>query len=138
MLLTHNVTCLSFFQIEYNNEIYRWEDVCLNAAGYPYRMPCARLSPLDYFQEARWFFDTSNNRGDGDENDNNNPDENQLYRTTWYDELLLKQLVAPRLPRFGILMMEVCAATACRDIIDLRVSTNAPFLLLKDAGGLVR
>jgi hypothetical protein len=101
-------------------------------------MPCARLSPLDYFQEARWFFDNTHNNDRGDEDETNNDNDNQLYRTTWYDELLLKQLVAPRLPRFGILMMPQCAETACRDIIAFRLSTNAPFLLLKDAGGLVR
>ena len=43
-----------------------------------------RLSPMDYFQEADWFFDTTD-------------------KTTWYSEVYQPLVVAPRLERFGAL-----------------------------------
>jgi hypothetical protein len=63
----------------------------------------------------------------------------ETARVTWYEELLAKQLVQPRLPRFGILVQQCgVTKTACRDIIQRRMKAKEPFLLLKDAGGLVR
>jgi hypothetical protein len=50
----------SSHQINYNGKTYGWPDICANFAGtekFTYEIPCARLSPMDLFQEAKWFMD---------------------------------------------------------------------------------
>jgi hypothetical protein len=139
LLLSNGVSASTNKQtnkISYNGTTYWWNDVCYHTAGFPYQMPCSRLSPLDFFQEAKWFF-------------------NESSRRLWYHEFIQKQLVRPRLPRFAILMQQCSSSmggdgdavvgtnttttsTACQAIVQKRIAKNQTFLLLKDAGGLVR
>eukprot|EP00980_Cylindrotheca_fusiformis_P030621 scaffold25111_cov122-Cylindrotheca_fusiformis.AAC.1 len=113
--------------IEYNGHTITWDDVCgLNSLGMntTYKFPCARLSPMDYFQEARWFFDDDD-------------------RVTWYTELAKKTVIAPRIPRFGI-MTQVCSTlaggstthTECNALVLKRVLANTPLKLFEDIGRL--
>lgn len=78
---------------------------------------------MDYFQEARWFMD-------------------EVDRVTWYREVIKKQVVAPRLPRFGI-MQNSCSSLSgqsereeCNDVILHRMQQGEPTLLLADIGNL--
>jgi hypothetical protein len=54
---------------------------------------------MDLFQEARWFFDETD-------------------RVTWYQDVVRKLLVKPRLPRFGI--MQTNCPTECETVLRLR------------------
>jgi hypothetical protein len=67
--------------------------------GTTYQFPCARLSPMDLFQEGRWFFDETD-------------------RVTWYQEVVRKKLVKPRIPRFGI--MQTSCPSECATVLRLR------------------
>jgi len=90
--------------LQWKDETITWEDMCgLNSvgSGTTYEFPCARLSPMDLFQEARWSFN---------END----------RVTWHNEVVGKGLVKPIIPRFGI-MSQYCPAQ-CAHRIGLRTS----------------
>lgn len=125
--------------MEYNGNTFTYEDVCASnnvGLGTTYEFPCLRLSPMDWFQEAGWYFE---------END----------RVTWYNSVIRDLLVKPRLPRFGI-MNQVCSSAggdlsqsnACD--VNLLLRTNAtfavenglpasyasPLLLLSDVGNL--
>jgi hypothetical protein len=125
-------------QIEHDGITYRWEDVCASAGGFPYEFPCARLTPLDLFQEARWFFDYNDN-GNND-NDDTKSSRRDLYRRTWYNDLIQKKLVRPRIPRFGVLT-ELCPVQ-CEDLLKYRLTPTSagfsPFALFADIGNLVR
>ena len=64
---------------------------------------------MDLYQEARWFF-------------------NEVDRVTWYDDIIRKILVKPRVPRFGV-MQNSCSSVgatsvsgACDHILALRQS----------------
>ncbi|KAL7573818.1 hypothetical protein ACA910_007843 [Epithemia clementina (nom. ined.)] len=88
--------------IDWKGHKITWDDICYqnNAGrGTTYEFPCARLTPMDLFQEARWFFDETD-------------------RITWYNEVVRKRLVLPRTPRFGILST-TCAAQ-CAETVGLR------------------
>jgi hypothetical protein len=113
--------------VTHNGVTYTWQDMCaLNS--FPYEFPCARLSPMDLFQEARWFFD-------------------ETSKITWYNEVLQNLLVKPRIPRFGV-MTESCASPAsdvCDFIVALRTNptlvgqpaeTANPLLLFSDIGNM--
>ena len=56
---------------------------------------------MDLFQEARWFFDDTD-------------------KITWYNEVIRKLLLKPRIPRFGI-MVNNCPAQ-CANILALRTN----------------
>ena len=76
--------------------IYTWDDICASnslgpGTGTDYQLPCARISPMDYFQEARWEFDEKN-------------------RLTWYEKVVREQIVQPRIPRYGMMRSETCAS----------------------------
>jgi hypothetical protein len=58
---------------------------------------------MDLFQEARWFFDETD-------------------RVTWYQEVVRKLLVKPRLPRFGI--MQTSCPSECETVLRLRNDTD--------------
>lgn len=143
---THNVgrcalrlcgCCL--LQIEFKGNTYRWEDFCASNGGYPYEFPCLRLSPMDLFQEARWFFDY-NGPESVPAHEYVPAPKQDLYRRTWYNELIRKLLVAPRIPRFGV-MTTVCAP-ACQFVLGYRLTPDSPgyspFSLFADIGNLVR
>lgn len=112
--------------IEYKGETYTWDDVCyVNNAGpgTTYQFPCFRLSPMDYFREANWFFEEED-------------------RVTWYQDIARKSIIAPRVPRFGI-MQQICSnltiptgRTECDEIIIERTLQNAPLLLFVDIGSM--
>ena len=111
----------------------------MNSAGLgtTYKFPCTRLSFIDLFQEARWFFQ----------------EEDKL---TWYNDLIRPALVNTRVGRFGILQ-GVCSSAgpastsksdACDHTIQLRTNVNYalekgfpasyanPLLLFSDIGSL--
>jgi len=90
--------------LEWKGHTITWEDVCASnnvGLGTTYEFPCARITPLDYFQEAGWFFE---------END----------RVTWRNSVIRKSIVKPIIPRFGI-MSQYCP-TQCQHQITLRNS----------------
>lgn len=89
-------------------------------------MPCARLSPMDLFYEANWFF-------------------NESSRLYWYNELIVKQLAMPRINRFGILMTSCHPneTNVCEDLINYRLQNDDinstlynPSSLIGDVGNL--
>jgi hypothetical protein len=79
---------------------------------------------MDFFQEARWFFEEED-------------------RATWYTQVARKAVIAPRIPRFGI-MSQVCSnlfintnpRTECNAAVIKRIVTNEPLLLMSDIGNL--
>jgi hypothetical protein len=93
---------------------------------------------MDLFREAQWFFDY---RGpDSTSNDPNIPAPKQdLYRRTWYNDLIQKKLVRPRLPRFGV-MNELCMAQ-CAELLNFRSNPTSegysPLSLFADIGNMV-
>ena len=127
-------------QLTYKGIEYSWEDICYTNAGYPYEFPCARLSPMDLFQEAQWFMDYTG--PDSTSDDTNVPASKQdLYRRTWYNEFIQPILVHPRVPRFGILE-KYCKDNHCAKVWDYRTNPASegysPFTLFSDVGDLVR
>eukprot|EP00978_Attheya_sp_CCMP212_P025628 scaffold82799_cov44-Attheya_sp.AAC.2 len=105
--------------VEYNGETFTYQDVCAsNNAGLNtvYKFPCVRLSPMDYFQEARWFFDETD-------------------KLTFYSSVIQEQLVKPRIKRFGT-MTQTCMSTGatsvgdfCDDLYNTRVEAGETLLL---------
>jgi hypothetical protein len=94
---------------------------------------------MDLFKESQWYFDYD---------PVSKPDaaadaavkETDVYRRTWYTELIQARLVNPRIPRFGV-MTQLCAPT-CQSVLDFRLNSTspgyAPFRLFADIGNLVR
>ena len=65
--------------VEHDGNIYTWQDLCASnnaGEGTVYEFPCVRLSPMDFFQEARWFFDEQD-------------------RVTWHEKIVKESLVKP-------------------------------------------
>lgn len=82
--------------IEHNEQNFTWQDVCAsNSLGAgtktTYKWPCARLSPMDLFQETRTYFDT-------------------VDRLTWYHGVIKGAAIRPRILRFGA-MSQFCLPT---------------------------
>ena len=79
---------------------------------------------MDFFQEADWFFDSDD-------------------KLTWYQEVVRKLIIAPRIPRFGILQ-KTCSnltepfsgRTDCDSVIVKRMMEGNPMLLFADIGNL--
>lgn len=72
-----------------NGEIFTWGDICASnslgaGTGTTYRWPCARLSPMDLFQETRSYF-------------------NEIDRLTWYHGVVKSAAINPRILRFGVM-----------------------------------
>eukprot|EP00525_Craspedostauros_australis_P007632 CAMPEP_0198134658 /NCGR_PEP_ID=MMETSP1442-20131203/60188_1 /TAXON_ID= /ORGANISM="Craspedostauros australis, Strain CCMP3328" /LENGTH=1556 /DNA_ID=CAMNT_0043795805 /DNA_START=403 /DNA_END=5073 /DNA_ORIENTATION=+ len=99
--------------IDFKGHTISWQDVCSSNSvgpGTAYQFPCARLTPIDFFQEARWFF-------------------REVDRVTWYEDVVRKVILKPRLERFGILQ-GVCSnvvntastRTDCNHVLLLRSS----------------
>jgi hypothetical protein len=95
--------------------------MCANSL--PYELPCPRLSPMDLFYEARWYFDETD-------------------RVTYYNDLFRKLIVKPRVVRFGT-MTTACAppnTDVCATLIDYRTNPRSsgfdPVELLIDVGDL--
>jgi len=107
--------------VEYGGYVFGWDDICFsNNVGLntTYKFPCARFSPMDFFKEARWFFQEDD-------------------RVTWYKEIARKVVVAPRIPRFGVLYEEcTLKRTECKNLYDSRSKANEPLLLFADIGNL--
>lgn len=105
--------------LTWKNMTFTFQDFCASQAGFNYEFPCLRASPMDFFREARWTFN----------------EETDLYRKTWYNELIRKELLKPRLPRFGVLQNN-CAAQ-CADLLAHRLGPGGePLLLFSDVGSL--
>ena len=101
-------------QIDYMDETFTWEDVCARSGlgagtGTTYKFPCARLSPMDLFQETRSYFQ-------------------EVDRLTWYHAIVRGAAIRPRVLRFGI-MQQACVtpgpSNACDKQAALRL--NATF-----------
>jgi hypothetical protein len=93
---------------------------------------------MDLFQESRWYFDYKGPESTPVSAADPAPKQD-LYRRTWYKELIQAKLVNPRVPRFGV-MTKVCP-TQCQAVLGFRLSPNspgfAPFKLFADIGNLV-
>ena len=124
-------------QIEFQGKTYNWEDFCFSNGGFPYEFPCARLSYMDVFQEANWFM---NYTGPDSFAEGPIPAPKQdLYRRTWYNDIIQPLLVQPRIPRFGVMTTD-CQAQ-CASVLGFRLSPAspgfAPFSLFSDIGNMV-
>jgi len=116
-------------KVEYNGHTFTWPDICFQndaaALGTTYQFPCIRLSPMDFFQEAQWYFDDPND------------DDDELYRTTWHHHFIQKRLVRPLVSRYGIMNKKCSTLTSnndnndnngeCNRLIQLR--TNATYAI---------
>jgi hypothetical protein len=113
---------------------YTWTDICATAMGFPYEFPCARLSPMDLFREANWFMDYK-----GPDSISEDPyipaPKQDLYRRTWYHEIVRKQLIKPLLPRVNILLSQ--CIMECFAMVEFRVNSSTPLALLSDLVNLV-
>jgi hypothetical protein len=89
--------------VTHNGINYTWNDICgVNGLGQEstYQMPCLRLSPMDLFEEARWYF-------------------TEEQRVTWYKEIRAR-VIKPLLIRYGI-TLDKCVS----DTQDNNPSTGA-------------
>lgn len=96
--------------VTYKGITYTWDDLCFSnniGEGTAYQFACLRLSPMDLFKEAQWYFDEED-------------------RATWYDKLLFDEIAKPVIGRFGI-METYCAS--CAALIDQRTQENDIFQL---------
>ena len=91
-----------------------WDDVCASnglgaGTGTTYRFPCARLSPMDLFQETQSYFE-------------------EIDRLTWYREVVKGAAIRPRVLRFGAfqdcLGKELGQSDACRMQAGLRTNPD--------------
>ena len=83
-----------FPQVEYKGQNFTWPDICASTSlgagsGTTYKWPCARLSPMDLFQETR------------------NDYFNTVSRLTWYHGVVRGAAIRPRILRFGM-MQQAC------------------------------
>ena len=110
--------------MEYKGNVYTWQDFCLLEGLDPYTLPCLKFSPMDLYREARWSF-------------------SDKQRVLFYESFIQDMLLAPRLPRFGI-MRSVCTE-ACSFEIAYRMNPKTVgypqaeanlLALLKDVGNL--
>lgn len=129
---------LESYEVTYKDTTYTWDDICAsNSLGdeSTYKFPCARISPMDFFKEADWYWDSTS-------------------KATWYNNLLLPVL-QPLILRFGV-MQTVCVSRvgfpsnqACDHEYLLRTNeayaiqngypaeyASGSFSLLSDAGSL--
>ena len=104
--------------------IISWEDVCASNLGFPYEFPCVRLSPMDFFKEARWYFDSKD----------------EIYRRLYYNEILQQNLINPLVPRFGT--VSTSCNEDCSALLDYRTNVNStgynPVALIADLNNMVR
>lgn len=74
--------------VEYHGNNFSWPDLCFSDSVGPsttYQFPCFRLSPMDYFQQARMSF-------------------TEVDRLTWRDVLIHKDAIGPLVPQLGTMM----------------------------------
>jgi len=80
---------------------------------------------MDYFQEARWFFD-------------------DVDRNTWYEEIIEKLVIRPRIPRFGAMSNAPCGDLSdgnltnnpCDQLLATRFQADEALTLFADIGNL--
>ena len=92
---------ICYQQISYNGHTFTQDDICWSNSvgqGTTYKFSCFRLSPMDFFQESRWSLD-------------------ETARLTWYNDLIYPQLIAPRVPRYGV-VLEFCLSVSENSIGD--------------------
>ena len=132
--------CLSP-QITYKGVDFYWEDFCVSNGGDPYALPCVRFSPMDFFQEANWFMNFTN--GEDAYNNETVPAPRQdLYRRTWYKDVIRAKLIKPLMPRFGVLTSLCTGPDHCAALLSYRMTPNSsgynPLALFADIGNMVR
>jgi len=131
-----------YAQIEYKGITYYWEDFCSNTGGFPYEFPCGRLSPMDFFQEAKWFMGVDLTTSDAYNNETVPAPRQDLYRRTWYKDLIQERLIQPRIPRFDILTRLCAGSQHCENLLGFRLNPfspgYSPFSLFADIGNMVR
>ena len=120
---------------------FYWEDICVSNAGFPYEFPCARFTPMDFFQETNWYMNFTNGN-DAYNNDTVPAPRQDLYRRTWFKNLIQEKLINPRIPRFGVLTSMCAGRDHCFDLLVYRTTTTSPgyspFSLFADIGNMVR
>ena len=92
-------------KVVYKNNTFEWKDICAQnniGRGTVYKFPCARLTPMDFFKEAKWFMTESD-------------------RVSWYNQGIQDNVVTPRIGRFGIMSSETCKQF-CGEIISNRAN----------------
>ena len=94
---------------------------------------------MDLFKEARWSFDYTGAGSVSDDLSIPGPKE-ELYRRTWYKDIIHKLLFQPLVPRFGV-MTESCPFQCIR-LLSYRVSPGSegydPAALFGDIASMVR
>ena len=92
-------------QIEYKGNNFTWEDICWKngiSEETTYKFPCFRLSPMDLFEEARWYF-------------------KEEHRVAWYQEVKTA-MIKPLMVRYGV-MVDMCM-TVCEHVYLLRMNPD--------------
>jgi len=108
-------------KVEHDGNEFTWEDICASnniGLGTVYEFPCVRLTPMDLFQEARWFM-------------------SETDRVSWYNNGIKKLVVSPRIGRFGI-MSQSCGNEnqPCRALIGTRIAQDDALRLFSDLSGM--
>jgi len=83
-------------QVEYKGQNYTWDDICHSVVEDPYVSPCLRLSPMDLYEEAGWYY-------------------KEQHKLDFY-RLVHEDLIHPRLIRFGA-MMNDCGGPCFRALL---------------------
>jgi hypothetical protein len=89
---------------------------------------------MDLYQEANWFMDYTGPGATPDDPHVPAPKQD-LYRRTWYHEIIRKQLMTPLLPRFNILMAK--CLFPCGTMVQYRVDSPSSLALFSDLVNLV-
>jgi len=114
MIETESVT------VTHKGRKYYWQDVCASNNLGPstmYKFPCFRLSPMDFFKEANWYFTEED-------------------RKTWYFEGIVKNLIIPRIGRVGTMLNPDQCNSTCSLIIVKRFTQDKKLKLFSDVTGM--
>jgi len=106
--------------VEHDGNTFTWQDICASnniGLGTVYEFPCVRLTPMDLFQEANWYM-------------------TEKDRVSWYNEGIKKNVINPRVGRFGVMIQYCGGEDHCKTIIDNRTAANTPLKLFSDLTGM--
>jgi len=102
--------------VEHGGNTFDWKDICASnniGLGTVYEFPCVRLTPMDLFQEANWYM-------------------TETDRVSWYNKGIVKNVVVPRVGRFGIMTTTCNTPSFCEPLLADRISTGKTLNLFGD------
>ena len=106
--------------MKHDGNTFTWADICASnniGLGTVYEFPCVRLTPMDLFQEARWYMTDKD-------------------RVSWYNNGIKKSVVAPRIGRFGIMKQQCAGADQCMILLGTRLANDNALQLFSDLTGM--